>query len=163
MRFPVRFLVFIACSALFVVPARAAEEGSSFFIAPLAEVTGFSRKGPAFGGGLALGWGDGVSIGLRFLYSASLENFNTVEMAVFMRFYFRGPEARTGLFAQLNMGSVMYALNNKAYFPAYSGDISAGIAVGWRFPLGKRWYLEPAVRAGYPYMGGAGIAAAFRL
>jgi len=155
-------LIFAVCS----VPAIAQDtepHNSSFFIAPLAEIIGYGRHYPAIGGGLAIGGGDGVSIGARCLYSATSEGLNSVELAVFMRFYPDGPEARTGLFIQLNVGAVMYAHDNGAYFPALSGDLSAGIAVGWRFPLGARLYLEPAIRAGYPYKTGAGIAAVFRL
>jgi len=127
------------------------------------EVTGYGRNSPAIGGGLTMGYGDGVSIGLRGMYSATRENLNSIELAVFMRFYPSGPEARQGLFIQLNGGTVMYARDNSAYFPALSGDISAGIAVGWRFLLGTRLYLEPAVRAGYPYIAGAGMGIAFQL
>ena len=140
-------------------------EGSppDFFIAPLVEVLGYSRKGPAFGGGLAVGAGSGVAIGLRLFYAIDTESINTLEIAVFMRFYLQGPDACTGLFVQLNAGASIFDYESAATPPAEAGDISLGIAVGWRFLLGSRWYLEPAVRLGYPYIGGLGVSIAYRL
>jgi len=161
-----RFVVLIAFLAFPIVPAitqEAEPRHSQFFIAPLAEVIGYSRKGPAIGGGLAVGAGDGVAIGVRCLYAVALggESLNTLELAVFMRWYLRGSEAYTGPFVQLNAGAVMVATESAVSFPAEVGGLSLGIAFGWRFPLGKHWYIEPAVRAGIPYIAGAGMSAAF--
>ena len=160
---PVLYLVlfFLILSA---IPAHAqSTEKPDFFVAPLAEVLGYSRKGPAFGGGLAVGAGSGVAIGLRLFYAIDTESINTLEIAVFMRFYLQGPDACTGLFVQLNAGASIFDYENAASPPAEAGDISLGIAVGWRFLVGSRWYLEPAVRVGYPYIGGLGISFAYRL
>ena len=149
------------------VQAQTAEQspqGSDFFIAPLTEIIGYGRKAPAVGGGFALGAGDGVAIGFRLFYAFAFgaESVNTLELALFMRFYPFGPKADTGLFVQANIGAVMYARENAVSFPAQAGSISAGLAAGWRFPFGNRWYIEPAVRTGYPYIFGAGVSAGFR-
>ena len=140
-------------------------EGSppDFFIAPLAEVLGYSRKGPAFGGGLAVGAGSGVAIGLRFFYAIDTESINTMEITAFMRFYILADKACTGPFAQLNIGMALFNHKHAAFPPADVIAFSTGITAGWRFPLGKHWCLEPSVRAGYPYLAGAGVAFAFRL
>ena len=163
----VEFRPLIAIIFLFfftAVPARAQNtEKTDFFIAPLAEILGYSRQGPSFGGGVAVGAGNGVAIGARFLYAVDTESVNTVELAVFMRFYPGGADACTGLFVQLNAGAFVLGLHEIPFAFAKSGSISAGIAAGWRFPLGERWYMEPSVRVGYPYMLGAGVAFAFRL
>jgi len=143
--------------------ANQPSESPGFFIAPLVEVAGYGRKGPAFGGGLALGGGEGVAIGVHFLYAIDTESVHTLELAVFMRFYLLGSNAVTGPFIQLNAGAAIHARKSFPSFPADAGGLSAGIAAGWRFPLGQRWYIEPAVRIGYAYIAGAGVSFAFRL
>ena len=155
---------------LFSVSARAQTteqpvyptEHQDFFIAPLAEVIGYGRKGPNFGGGLAIGAGSGAAIGARLLYAADTESVNALELAVFIRFYFFGPEASAGPFVQINAGTAVFARESAVSLPAQVGTISAGLAAGWRFLLGNRWYIEPAVRAGYPYISGTGVSAGFR-
>ena len=129
------------------------------------EGIGYGRRAPALGGGFALGAGDGVAIGFRLLYAVAFgdESINSLEMALFMRFYPFGPEASTGLFVQVTVGAVIYARDNAFSFPSEAGAISAGLAAGWRFPLGKHWYIEPSIRGGYPYIAGAGVSAGFRL
>ena len=136
---------------------------SSFFIAPLLEFIGYSVKGVSMGGGFAIGGGDGISIGLRFMYSFTLgeDSINALELAVFMRYYLCGNKERTGLFIQLNAGVTAFAYEEAVSFPVEVGALSLGLALGWRFQLGNRWYLEPSVRIGYPYIAGVGVSAAF--
>jgi len=162
------FLIVILFLVFYAFPAQGqttnqSGESSGFFIAPLVEVIGFSRKGPAFGGGLAMGMGEGVAIGWRFLYAVDTESVHTLELAVFMRFYVRGSNAVTGPFIQLNAGAAIHALESFPSFPADAGGLSADIAVGWRFPIGQRWYIEPLIRVGYAYIAGVGVSFAFRL
>ncbi|MCL1815181.1 MAG: DUF3575 domain-containing protein [Treponema sp.] len=158
-------LLFLVFSAIPVQAQTADQSGErqDIFIAPLAEVIGYSRQGPSFGGGFALGAGDGIAVGMRFLYAIDTEDVHTMEMTVFTRFYLRRSEACTGPFVQINIGAAIFDLKHTASPPAEVGAPSAGIAAGWRFPLGKRWYIEPAIRLGYPYIAGAGAAFAFRL
>jgi hypothetical protein len=47
-------------------------------------------------------------------------------------------------------------------FPPKISSTSAGVMLGRRFLLGGRWYVEPYLRAGYPYVAGAGASAGFR-
>ena len=154
-------VLFIVLSA--VLTHAQSTEKTDIFIAPLAEVIGFSFKGPAFGGGFALGAGNGVAVGARFLYAVDTESIHTFEIAFFMRFYFKGADACTGPFGQLNIGAAIHEHEHAAFPITKLGVFSAGIAAGWRLPLGKRWYFEPSVRAGYPYLVGTGVAFAFRL
>ena len=147
-------------------PAYSAEQASwDFFAAPLVEVIGFGRKALAIGGGFALGTGDRAALGFRLLYAVApdAESVTVLELAAFTRFYFFKREDRRGPFAQLNVGAALYAYKSAVSFPAKAGTISVGLAAGWRFPFGNHWYVEPAVRAGYPYMFGGGVSAGFRL
>jgi len=159
------FLIVFSAVPAWAQTAKQSSQISSVFIAPLAEITGYGRNAPAFGGGLALGWGEGGAIGLRILYSAAFgeEKITALETAFFARFYLFGPEVSTGLFVQPTIGIIIFAGESALSLPAEVGSISAGLAVGWRFPLGTHWYIEPAVRTGYPYIYGAGVSAGFRL
>jgi hypothetical protein len=162
------FVTFFLFTVLARAPAQTAEQSSRdfvLFITPLAEVIGYGRKNPSIGGGFAFGLDDGVAIGIRclFAFEQDGEGVNTMEMTAMVRYYLRGLAAYTGPFVQLNLGPVLFAYQNAAFVPAEEGSFSVGLAFGWRFPLGNYWFIEPAVRAGYPYMYGAGLAIAFRL
>jgi hypothetical protein len=62
----------------------------------------------------------------------------------------------------VNAGAALFALDGAFTVHKGAGRLSAGLSAGWRFPLGTRWYLEPALRAGYPYIAGAELSAGFR-
>jgi len=59
----------------------------------------------------------------------------------------------------------MFAFEEGETYPAFAG----GISTGWRFMFGQkqeaksRFYLEPAIRFGYPHIWGAGIMAGFSI
>ena len=138
-------------------------EKARFFIAPLAEIIGYSQENVSFGAGFALGAGNGIAIGARFLYAVDPESIHTMEVAGFMRFYLRGAQSCTGLFIQLNTGVSIYNHEHGVSLPAQVSSLSAGIAAGWRFLMGQRSYMEYYGRVGYPYIAGAGLAFAYRL
>ena len=131
-----------------------------FFIAPLLEVIGFSQSSIAYGAGLAIGSGSGSAIGIRFLYATDPESFIFMEILFFLRLYLQGSNHSTGPFVQFNGGPVLYALEK----PELSGfgNFSAGFTAGWRFPFGELLFVEPAIRAGYPYILGGGVSAGVR-
>ncbi|MDR1306244.1 MAG: hypothetical protein LBK74_01545 [Treponema sp.] len=145
------------------VPAGAqVPGGEEFFAAPVIQTALFSSSGPAFGGGLAAGYGyDDGAMGLRALYFADAHGFTTLEFCLFLRVY-PLPRNNASFFVQIDAGTALFALDGA--FTVHNGDgrISAGLSAGWRFPLSARWYVEPAVRAGYPYIAGAGLSAGFR-
>jgi len=145
--------------------AEPASRGHGFFIAPLTEFTGHGREKPSLGAGFALGADDGVAVGFRCLFTYELNNegANALELTVFLRWYLRGALAYSGPFIQLTAGTVLYAINESVSIPSHAGTISAGIGFGWRVPMGKYLFLEPAVRFGYPYRYGAGFAIALRI
>jgi hypothetical protein len=88
--------------------------------------------------------------GLKTGYSYNFSGAGTLEMAALGRWYFLDFE-KSRLFAQLELG-VDLIFHEGNTIPAFLG----GLAVGWRIPLGS-WYLEPVIRGGYPYIGGAGL------
>jgi hypothetical protein len=164
----IRYIVFLLIILSTVVANAQTIEKPDFFVAPLVEIIGYGMDGwPSFGAGFALGAGNGVAVGARFMYGIDTKSIHFMELAVFMRFYLQGPEANTGSFVQLNAGAAIFGFENAPTIPAKAGTVSLGIAAGWRFPLGtnavRRWYVEPAIRAGYPYSIGAGASFAFCL
>jgi hypothetical protein len=106
------------------------------------------------------------------VYFDDINEFRTVELNFLLRFYLlraTGAEAghqgvsNSGLFLQLNGGPVIFARNtDDITMPSKTGTFSGGLSLGWRFHLGRYFFLEPAVRGGYPYMAGAGLSAGAR-
>jgi hypothetical protein len=76
------------------------------------------------------------------------------------RFYLSSAKNNTGLFLQAEGGIVLFA-HEKLEITEYFAPVG-GLSAGWRFPLGTRWYIEPAIRGGYPYLFGASLTAGFR-
>jgi hypothetical protein len=150
----------LAFPAAAQVPAGGARE--EFFIAPLIQAGSFSVSHLAFGGGLAAGYGyEEGALGLKALYLADTTGLTTLELCLFLRFY-PFPRNNAGFFLQLNAGAALFALDGAFTVHNGAGRISAGLSAGWRFPLGAHWYIEPAVRAGYPYIVGADLSAGYR-
>ena len=146
---------------------KQAEKRPDIFIAPAAEVIGYGRNGSAFGGGVVIGAEDnGKAMGLRFLYAADSESVSTMELNILLRFYFfNTSNAHTGLFVQLNTGVALCSRDNddNGLTETEIGLFSMGVSVGWRFPFGKYFFVEPAIRGGYPYIYGAGVSAGCRM
>ena len=129
------------------------------FIAPLFEVIGYSGEGLAYGGGLAFGAEQsGYGVGLRLLYVTEGDSINTMELNAFIRFYFINRFKHEGLFLQVSGGAALSSLEdyNVATF-------AGGLSAGWRFVFSKKYFfVEPAVRTGYPYKVGVGVSAGLR-
>ena len=160
LRFFVIFLI-LFLAVLIAIPAqqRSTRE-PGFFAGPLAEALWYSADAPAFGIGLVVGGGIGTSIGGRFLYATGNDDLNILELGLFIRSYI-WKEANDGPFVQVNAGMVV--IDNKTpSLPADRGSFMAGIDVGWRFLFGSNWYIDPSIRAGYPFMVAAGVSAGFR-
>ena len=152
-------LLFAACSLL-AVHAQESRGGQDFFVGAFGEAVGYGYDGVAYGGGLIIGAGSGGALGLRVLYALDDIDITFLEVTVFARLYIFGRDAFSGPFVQLNAGPVIYLhsdIDQKGY-----GNISAGLSTGWRFLLGKRFFAEPTLRIGYPYLLGGTIAVGFR-
>jgi hypothetical protein len=113
-----------------------------------------TREGAAFGGSLSGGvdLDDQFSLGLRITLSSNIDTVTTMEPAAFFRYYL--PFNFSGLFAQAELGMSLFFEDGESY-PAFLG----GLAFGWRYNVNKNWYIEPSVRAGYPFLWGVGILA----
>jgi hypothetical protein len=120
------------------------------------EVNAKTRKGAAFGGGLSAGLelNRQFSVGIKTDVSSNMDTITALETAGLFRYYL--PFKLNGLFAQAELGSVIFFENRKNY-PALLG----GMAIGWRYNVIKNWYIEPYVRCGYPFVWGAGFLAGY--
>jgi len=138
---------------------------SDLYLALFAEGIGYSRYSAAFGGGIAFGGsfkylGLGMGLGITLLYAQDPENLISLEALAHYRLYLPYSINNTSLFVQAEAGIVLIAFekidNTSQLTP------SAGLAAGWRFPLGTRFYIEPVIRGGYPYIFGAGLSAGIK-
>jgi len=174
-------LSLVLCVFLFAVPAFAQDtaagdtaagepveetagpppQDGDFWISPGFEAALYSSTGVSIGGSFAIGYGRGASIGLKAVYFFSPDN-TTLELNFLLRFYLRGALAYSGPFLQFAGGPVLFAGEGNVGFPATIGSISAGLAFGWRFLFRDRWFVEPAIRGGYPFLAGAGLSAGVR-
>ena len=135
---------------------------NDLFVALFAEGLGYTRSSTAFGGGVAFGWSfNGKGVGISLLYAQDAEKFIFLEALAHFRYYLLRAKSNTGLFLQAEGGVVLFAY--KKYYKEIRNHFipAAGLCAGWRFPLG-RWYIEPAIRGGYPYIFGAGVSAGIR-
>jgi len=128
-----------------------------FFLAPVGEVNMYGWD-VAFGGGLSIGGGDSITMGANILYFADSYKINVLEITIFIRYFILGSEKNYGPFFQLVGGMTIFGREDFAPIPSGIGSMSGGAAFGWRFMLGKRWFVEPAIRAGYPYLVGVGVS-----
>jgi len=117
-----------------------------------AEVNANTRSGAAAGGILSFGLelNDLFSAGLVTAFSHNFDSVFTLEPRAFFRYYL--PFKIDGLFAQAEFGTSIFIEEDSAY-PAVSG----GIAAGWRYLINQNFYIEPYLRAGYPFIWGAGL------
>jgi hypothetical protein len=120
------------------------------------EINANTRDGVAFGGGLSAGLdiNSQFSFGVKTIISSNLGTTASLETAGLFRYYL--PFKFNGLFAQAELGAVIFFEDGKNY-PAFLG----GIAFGWRYNFLKNWYIEPYVRCGYPFVWGTGFLAGY--
>jgi hypothetical protein len=139
------------------------QEIGDFWVCPAGEASYYGASSPAYGGGFAFGYGKGTAIGLKAAFFASPEGTTTIELNFFFRLFFLGAEAASGPFLQIMGGPAIFAADaGSTAVPSELGTVSAGLGFGWGFILNNRWFIEPFVRAGYPYLIGAGVSAGMR-
>ena len=130
------------------------------WVCPGAELALFSVSNAAFGGGLTLGYGSGASIGIKTAYYVDPSGkVATLELIFLLRFYLLGTGSISGPYIQINGGPVFFAKDYSLSFPSEFGTISAGLSAGWRFLIGRNFFVEPVIRAGYPFIVGGGLYA----
>jgi hypothetical protein len=147
--------------------ARAAAEPGEVFIAVSAGTAFYSAESAAFGGGLAAGYGFDIgAIGVTMDYLVDPEGLTTLAPGLFARFYLplvsKALPLRSGPFLQLGFGPTFHTGTPRIPPAAVTASVSAGVSAGWRFPVGDRWYVEPTLRAGYPFLTGAAVSAGYR-
>jgi hypothetical protein len=96
------------------------------------------------------------AVGIKTGYSYDFSGLGTLELGALGRWYFL-PLNKSRIFVQAELGADLIFYEGET-LPAFLG----GLAAGWRMPLGS-WFLEPTLRAGYPYIWGAGLAFGYRL
>jgi len=143
-------------------PEKTPIKRGDFWISLGGDTALYSVSGAAFGGSFALGYGSGSSVGLKAVYFFWEEGIDTLEINVILRFYLLGANAYSGPYLQLMGGPALFSYTDEFTIPSEWGTISAGLCFGWRFLFLDRWFVEPAVRGGYPYIFGAGISAGVR-
>ena len=154
-------LLFALCALTQAAFAQAPEKGD-FWVSVSGDGAFYATEGFAYGGGLALGYGSGSSIGIKAVWFFSSDSVNVVEVSFILRLYFNGAGAYTGPFIQFMGGPTFYSFTEDAANPYKLGMISAGLCLGWRFLFADRWFIEPNIRAGYPYISGAAVSAGIR-
>ncbi|MCL2271032.1 MAG: hypothetical protein FWC24_06795 [Treponema sp.] len=136
-----------------------------FWVCQITEATMFGASGISYGGGLALAYGRGASIGFKAAYLVNNiigERIDVLELNFLLRYNFFGGSSVSGPFIQLTGGQAFFFRQKEGIsIPSEWGIISAGASLGWRFPLGRLFFIEPFVRGGYPYFAGTGLAAGF--
>jgi hypothetical protein len=156
--------------ALSIAPSFAQEqvpERRDIWVCPVFETSFYSLSKLAFGGGLALGYGDKVALGLKVTYWTDRDEVRSLELNFLVRLYFStfyrpSAAAPSGPFIQFSGGPVIFAYKSNFEIPAEKGVFSAGLSFGWRFLIAKYFVIEPAIRAGYPYIAGVGLSAGVR-
>ncbi|MDR1786341.1 MAG: hypothetical protein LBR23_07790 [Spirochaetaceae bacterium] len=138
--------------------AEAQPEAGAFAAAAGAEVN-LLDLGKSFAVGCSLTgewrFSRSLSAGGFFLASFGIAELFTLESGVFMRWYFFRPGAvPLEIFLEGALGAAAVMRNAS---PGDSlGLVDAGLSAGMRYFLGK-FYAEPYVRAGYPFLTGAGV------
>ncbi|MDR0312672.1 MAG: hypothetical protein LBI14_03670 [Treponema sp.] len=150
--------VFLCVSPLFAQNQTAGRE--EIWVTAVIESSFFSVKGLALGEGIAIGYGDDLSFGLRVVYISNMKDVKALEFNFLLRYYLPRLTANSGFFIQFNGGPVLFAQNDsKLAMPAESGSFSAGLSFGWRLYLRYHLYFDATIRAGYPYLVGIGLSA----
>jgi hypothetical protein len=142
--------------------SAAPRQRGDFWACPGAEAVFFSSSGISAGGGFAAAYGSKTSMGFKAAWFFDMNNeLDALELNFLFRYYFMGAEnaPSAGPYLQLTGGpALLFARAEDVSIPAKWGAVSAGLTFGWRFFLGKFMFVEPYVRAGYPYIAGAGVS-----
>ena len=139
---------------LFTVSGLNAQD--SVFFGLGSEINAITRDGIALGGVLSGGvdLNRNFALGLRAGFFYDFDSVSSIEASAFFRYYL---PFISGPFVQAEAGTAILLEDSKSY-PSFLG----GLAAGWRFVLGKRFYIEPAIRGGYPHIWGVSLTAALR-
>jgi len=153
------FIIFIFTV---IINLQAKEQREDIWVSLSAETAMYTIKGMATGGSFSVGYGIGSCIGFKGVWLFSSDVIDTLELNFFFRVYFGGKSSYSGSFLQLAGGPAFFNKKDEFSFPSSFGMFSIGISYGWRFLFFDRWFVEPSVRAGYPYIVGACVSTGVR-
>ena len=140
----------------------APQQREPFWVCPGAETAFYSSSGISAGGSFAAAYGSKTSMGFKaaWFFNTNIE-LDALELNFLFRYYFMGAKntPSTGPYLQLTGGpALFFDKTEDVSIPANWGTVSAGLGFGWRFFFGKFIFVEPYIRAGYPYIAGAGVS-----
>jgi hypothetical protein len=152
--FSIVFLICLAGGIYAEDVTPSSSSPSTFFIGLGPEINAHTREGVAIGGAIAGGFefDSQFAIGLKAGFFHNMDTLTTIEPLAFFRYYL----PFGGVFVQAEAGSVLYFEDGETY-SAFSGGLLAGL----RFNFSD-YYVEPALRFGYPYMWGVGVMVGYR-
>ena len=153
---------FISVYTVFSDEEAPAKTAQDFWISLGGDVSMYSYKGMSYGGSIAFGYGSGSSIGLKISYFFNGEGIDTLETCFLLRFYILGKNAYSGPYFQFLGGVSLFNRSGDFAIPSNVGIFSAGLGFGWRFLFADRFFIEPFIRGGYPYVFGGTISAGVR-
>ena len=139
------------------------EKGELWF-SPGAEIALYSKHSFSYGGGFAAAYGKKASIGLKgaFLFDEK-SKLDVLELHFLLRLYLFSGAANSGPFLQFTGGpALFFPTESGLTLPADFGLFSAGVSFGWRFLPGNIFFIEPGIRAGYPFIVGGALAIGVR-
>jgi hypothetical protein len=162
-KFFLLFLLFLLFCVSAGFAADTDSERGDFWFSPCGEAAFYSFSGLSYGGGLAVGYGSGTSVGMKVVWFPGHDEVSVIEINFLLRFYFAGKKAYSGSFLQFMGGPAVFFNKDGGFsIPSKNGSFSLGMGFGWRFLVLERWFVEPSVRVGYPYLIGAGLALGMR-
>jgi hypothetical protein len=137
-------------------------EKPDFWVGLGGDIALYSETELGYGVAINFGYGSGSMIGFKAAFFFFEEDMNALELDLLLRFYIFGKNAYQGPFIQLIAGAYLVNYLDEFAIPSSAGSVNAGLSFGWRFILSNRFFVEPALRAGYPYFFGAGVSAGIR-
>ncbi|MDR3020735.1 MAG: hypothetical protein LBU66_07515 [Treponema sp.] len=124
-----------------------------------AEMNAYSREGIAAGGGLVctMELNEQFDVGLKTGFFHDFNELGALEIQGLFRYQL--PLGIRGLFTQAELGTVILFYKEESY-----GAFLGALAAGWRLnPASEKWYIEPVIRIGYPFIWGLGVTAGIPL
>ena len=164
---PVLVCLFVIICSLACFPLQAQDKAGQredIWFSPSFDMAMYSPFGVSSGVGIAIGYGSGTSIGLKAAWLFNVDGqVNFMELNALFRVYLSEGQTNSGLFIQIAGGpAIFFGKDENVSFPAILGIPSFGVTAGWRFIMGKYFFLEPSIRAGYPYIAGISLSAGVR-
>jgi hypothetical protein len=145
--------------ALAIRIGAAAAQEKNYSLAGGLEGSYHFTRGPATGGSFGFDYRikESTAAGVKCTsnYYITDDSFS-LEPEGLIRWYYFTPEWAE-FFAQFDLGTGLIIKNSRVKTAFF-----AGLTMGIRFPINKRYYIEPYAEAGYPFLLGGGVMAGRR-